>query len=225
MLFRCICFFAMTIKTNYAIDTSTDARKVAPLPQFRLKNMDGHKQGSTPKNLNSPMHSLVCSLRTILPPTVDNNKMAGTQHDYAPPPQSDKPADPPTNPTPPPANPPNNYAEDASADPEHTNEGEVGPRYVFEHPLNPTGSALQKNKTATRPAEEHIITWSYDDRIRPDSKEAQDLEEIGRGRETGTGEIVRSLKTGDVVTVWAKARYGGWVNHVEEVRIDAYWAV
>jgi hypothetical protein len=99
------------------------------------------------------------------------------------------------------------------------------PKYVFDHPLNPTGTVLQKNLNATRPAKEHIITWSCDDNIRPDSKEAQELEKAGRGRETGTGEIVRDMKVGDVVTVWAKARYGGWVNYVEEVKIDVYWAV
>lgn len=179
--------------------------------------MDGHQQGSTPKDLNPPKTPLVCSLRTILPTTVDSNRVAGTQHDYTFPPQPDQPGGPPTNSTSPPEDPP--------TDPEPANDGDGEPRYVFEHPLNPTGTVLQKNMTATRPAKEHIITWSCDDNIRPDSKEAQELEKVGRGRETGSGEIVRNLKVGDVVTVWAKARYGGWVNHVEEVKIDVYWAV
>jgi hypothetical protein len=51
------------------------------------------------------------------------------------------------------------------------------------------------------------------------------LEEQGRGRDTGTGEFVRNLKLGDVVTVWAKARFPQWVNVVEQVKIDVYWAV
>lgn len=97
--------------------------------------------------------------------------------------------------------------------------------YNFFHALNPSGAALQKNVTAGRTVKEHVITWSCDDNINPQSVEAKELEKVGRGRETGTGEIVRGMKVGDVVTVWAKARYGQWVNHVEEVKIDVYWSV
>jgi hypothetical protein len=59
----------------------------------------------------------------------------------------------------------------------------------------------------------------------PDSIDGKKLDEEGRGRATGNGEYVRNLKVGDVVTLWGKARYGGWVNYVEEVKIDVYWAV
>ena len=72
---------------------------------------------------------------------------------------------------------------------------------------------------------EHVVTWSYLDNIDPSSDEAQKLEDQGRGRESGDGSFVRSLKLGDVVTIWAKARFGGWVNHIERVKIDVYWAV
>lgn len=99
------------------------------------------------------------------------------------------------------------------------------PKFTFYHDLNPSGRALQKNVTADRTTKEHVVVWSRDDNIDPDSIEAQELEKVGRGRETGTGDIIRTLKIGDVLTVWAKARYGQWVNHVEEVRIDVYWAV
>jgi len=51
------------------------------------------------------------------------------------------------------------------------------------------------------------------------------LEEQGRGRGTGNGEFVRDLRLGDVVTVWGMARFGAWVNNVEAVKIDVYWAV
>jgi len=104
---------------------------------------------------------------------------------------------------------------------EESNEAE----YHFFHALNPSGAALQKNVTAGRTAKEHTITWSCDDNINPESVQAKELEKVGRGRETGTGEIVRGMKVGDVVTVWAKARYGQWVNHIEEVKIDVYWSV
>lgn len=94
--------------------------------------------------------------------------------------------------------------------------------FVFE--LNPDEKALQRNRTATRETKEHIITWSCDDGINPESAEANELNQQGRGSATGTGEIVRNMKVGDAITVWAKARYGGWANHVEEVKIDVYWA-
>jgi hypothetical protein len=51
------------------------------------------------------------------------------------------------------------------------------------------------------------------------------LEGMGRGSETGNGDFVRSLQIGDVVTVWARARFPGWANLVEELRVDMYWAV
>lgn len=96
----------------------------------------------------------------------------------------------------------------------------------FEHPLMPTMKCLQKNLTATREPQEHKIVWSCNDDIAdPDSMEAQALEERGRGRDTGNGDYVRDMKVGDVVTVWAKARFPGWVNVVESVRIDVYYAV
>lgn len=72
---------------------------------------------------------------------------------------------------------------------------------------------------------EHVITWSFDDHIHPESKEAVKLEEQGRGRATGSGDLIRSLEVGDVVTVWAKARFPGWMNVIEEVKMDVYWAV
>lgn len=82
---------------------------------------------------------------------------------------------------------------------------------------------IQYNKTATRTPTTHIIVWSWTDDIDPPTP--QQLREIGRGEETGTGEFVRNLKLGDVVTVWAKSRFGGWANHVDAVKVDVYWAL
>jgi hypothetical protein len=96
----------------------------------------------------------------------------------------------------------------------------------FSHELDPGMDCLQRNRTATRDTTEQVITWSRtDDIMDPDSVDAIELDKQGRGRQTGNGEYVRNLKVGDVVTVWAKARYQGWVNTIEEVKIDVYWAV
>jgi hypothetical protein len=105
---------------------------------------------------------------------------------------------------------------------------DVAPKTLasFRHDLNPGMDCLQRNRTGTRDTSEHVITWSRtDDIMDPDSVDAIELDKQGRGRETGNGEYVRNLKLGDVVTIWAKARYQGWVNTVEEVKIDVYWAV
>jgi hypothetical protein len=96
----------------------------------------------------------------------------------------------------------------------------------FRHGPDPGLDCLQRNRTGTRDTKEHVITWSCTDNVMdPDSIDGKKLDEEGRGRATGNGEYVRNLKVGDVVTVWGKARYGGWVNYVEEVKIDVYWAV
>ncbi|CAN8100797.1 unnamed protein product [Discula destructiva] len=95
---------------------------------------------------------------------------------------------------------------------------------AFHHDLtaSPTHT-IQYNKTAVREATTHTIAWSWDDDRNPLMGEA--LREIGRGEQTGTGEFVRSLKPGDVVSVWAKTRFGGWVNNVDAVKVDVYWAM
>ncbi|KAK0105277.1 hypothetical protein ONS95_004338 [Cadophora gregata] len=95
----------------------------------------------------------------------------------------------------------------------------------FEFPLNPTWDHLQKNRTATKEAEEYQIVWSCDDNVDPNSLEGKALENQGRGRNTANGQFVRDLKVGDIVTVWGKARFPGWVNMIETVRIDVYWRV
>ncbi|CAD6444105.1 af724416-380e-4b7f-9561-d406b960dbf8 [Sclerotinia trifoliorum] len=96
---------------------------------------------------------------------------------------------------------------------------------TFKHKLNPDTKVLQKNKTATAIPENHVITWRFNDNIHPESPEADKLEEQGRGRDTGNGEFVRNLRIGDVVTLWAKARYPGWANTIEDVSIEVYYAI
>ncbi|CCU82869.1 unnamed protein product [Blumeria hordei] len=95
----------------------------------------------------------------------------------------------------------------------------------FFHPLLPDQNILQKNLTAIGSTKEHVIVWSYDDDIDPESEAANELEKNGRGCYTGNGSYVRSLRPGDIVTVWGKSRFNHWVNYVEGLNIDVYWAV
>ncbi|TGO75131.1 hypothetical protein BELL_0232g00030 [Botrytis elliptica] len=118
---------------------------------------------------------------------------------------------------------------DIQNNPSYDRENDANPatKYpqMFVHALNPDNKILQKNKTATRVFEDHKITWRFNDDIHPESLEADELEAQGRGRETANGEFVRNLKIGDVVTLWAKARFPGWANTVEDVSMDVYYAV
>lgn len=95
---------------------------------------------------------------------------------------------------------------------------------TLDHTLNPDpGWTIQCNKTATGKWTTHKVVWSWDDNANP--KTPEELSEVGRGPGTGDGSFVRNLKLGDVVTVWAKARFGGWANHVQDVKMDVYWAL
>ncbi|EFQ32762.1 uncharacterized protein GLRG_07906 [Colletotrichum graminicola M1.001] len=97
---------------------------------------------------------------------------------------------------------------------------------AYHHHMHPLENLkIQNNKTAHRPFLDHEVVWSWSDDIHPDSPEADQLVEMGRGRGTGTGKFVRSLKLGDVITVWGKARFGGWANHIQSVKVEIYWAV
>jgi hypothetical protein len=101
----------------------------------------------------------------------------------------------------------------------------VSSNLEFNNPFLPPPTRIQSNITAGLAIKEHIITWSYNDCIKPESLEGEELEKQGRGRASATGEFVRSLEVGDIITVWARARFPGWRNNVQEVRIDVYWAV
>jgi hypothetical protein len=100
--------------------------------------------------------------------------------------------------------------------------------YTFDHPLLPREHLkIQCNRTAGQEPEVHRVAWSYNDDIDPkrDVEAAQNLAEKGRGIATGNGKFVRDLKLGDVVTVWSKARFGAWVNHVHFIEMDVYYAI
>jgi hypothetical protein len=107
-------------------------------------------------------------------------------------------------------------------------DSEVQQDYVFNHPLNPRDDLkVQCNVTAERETVQHRVVWSYTDDINPerDVEAGAKLAEQGRGKATGDGKFVRDLRLGDVVTLWAKARFPLWANFVESARMDVYYAV
>ncbi|CAK7567675.1 MAG: hypothetical protein SEPTF4163_005643 [Sporothrix epigloea] len=113
--------------------------------------------------------------------------------------------------------------------------------WQFDFPLNPGNDRLQSNSVASAIYTEYKVAWSWDDEKPPLLEEVLEegstaaagddppsrcpLELAGRGSDTGDGSFVRNLRVGDVVTVWAKARYPGWSNTVRKMRVDVYWAV
>lgn len=84
---------------------------------------------------------------------------------------------------------------------------------------------IQRNRMASSEFTDYEVTWTCWDVITPDSPEALELMEQGKGRRVGDGRFVRNLKLGDVVTVWGRAMHRGWINTVESVQIDIYWAL
>lgn len=95
----------------------------------------------------------------------------------------------------------------------------------LEHPFLPHDKTLQKNLVAKKEAVDYTIVWRWDDDIDAESDDAEELQKAGRGKATGNGEFVRSLEVGDVVTLWARARFPGWSITVIDVEVDMFWAV
>lgn len=96
----------------------------------------------------------------------------------------------------------------------------------YKHSLPPNEKyKIQCNKTATSEFTDHKIAWSWTDMVKENSPEAQRLAEKGRGKLSASGEFVRSLRLGDVVTVWGMARFPNWQNRVEEAKVSVYFAV
>ena len=114
----------------------------------------------------------------------------------------------------------------AATDASGSGNNEQAPESQYGHTLQAHPAwCVHRNKRANREWQQHIVVWSCDDDIKEDSDGGKALAEEGRGRATGNGEFVRNLKLGDVVTLWAKARFGGWANSVKSASIDVYWAV
>lgn len=101
--------------------------------------------------------------------------------------------------------------------------------YTFDHPLHAREDLkIQCNLTATKEPKVHRVVWSYTDDVDPE-RDVEAAEKLattwGRGKATGNGKFVRDLKLGDVVTIWAKARFGSWCNYVHSVKMDVYYAI
>lgn len=96
----------------------------------------------------------------------------------------------------------------------------------YDHDLLPNEDHLiQKNKHAVGTFQTYHVEWSWDDDIDPESPLAtQSLKEAGRGTGTGNGEFLRTLKLGDMITVWGHARFPGWTNNIQRVEVKVYWA-
>lgn len=104
--------------------------------------------------------------------------------------------------------------------------GLSGETYEFHHDLQPNEEhKIQANILAEKSWQTHQVIWSWTDNIEPSSPRAEELQRKGRGRSTGNGEFVRHLTVGDVVTIWARARFPGWINWVERAQVDIYWAL
>ncbi|OKL56961.1 hypothetical protein UA08_07799 [Talaromyces atroroseus] len=100
-------------------------------------------------------------------------------------------------------------------------------RSVSSHPrpFLPEPGKLQCNRTATRSSSDYHIVWHYRDDIHPESDEAERIEqETGRGRATLDGREVRDMKVGDEVSVWLRARFSAWQNHVDALSVRVFWA-
>ncbi|KAK3996389.1 hypothetical protein QBC44DRAFT_304352 [Cladorrhinum sp. PSN332] len=86
---------------------------------------------------------------------------------------------------------------------------------------------IQANITADSVFTHHRVVWDYTDDIDPekDTEAAAKLERLGRGKATGNGKFVRELRIGDMVTVWAKARFPAWCHYISSVKVEVYWAI
>ncbi|KAI0476020.1 hypothetical protein GGR56DRAFT_640689 [Xylariaceae sp. FL0804] len=84
---------------------------------------------------------------------------------------------------------------------------------------------IQSNRLAHRPWQHHHIEWSWTDDIDPASAAGEELERNGRGAATGNGAFLRNIKLGDMITVWGRARFGGWRNMIQNLEIRVYWAL
>lgn len=97
--------------------------------------------------------------------------------------------------------------------------------YRYEHSPWRGPREILRNKMASSEWTDYEVTWTCWDVVAPNSKEAQQAMEEGKGKMDGDGQFVRSLKLGDVITVWGRAMHRGWVNVVDTVEMDVYWAL
>ncbi|TGJ84877.1 hypothetical protein E0Z10_g3884 [Xylaria hypoxylon] len=96
----------------------------------------------------------------------------------------------------------------------------------YDHTLHPTADhKIQCNRISEQDWQHHHIEWSCTDDIDPESSAGQELDAIGRGSATGDGSFLRNLKVGDMLTVWGRARFPGWMLSIQKVQVEVYWAL
>lgn len=90
----------------------------------------------------------------------------------------------------------------------------------------PGDDKLQSNLTGTGRTQHYTITWHNLDAISPGTPEAEEIDRTqGRGQATLDGRRVREMRPGDSISVWARARFGGWANHVQGISVRVFWTV
>jgi hypothetical protein len=218
-----VLFFCQSYAANPQIEPSQNLSKSTPTPQFTLEPLNLMSVGSIQQSPVAKEHlsgPISCSLCTLIPSTVKLNPEGDETS-----PDSEESGQ---------STPVSGATSSPSIEPtDKTNTPLINPnlqdtidsQYTFNHEMLPSPKLLQRNLVATRNTTKHVITWSHDDNIDPDSVEGDELEQQGRGRKTGDGSFVRGLRVGDTVTVWAKARFHGWANFIDNMKIDIYWAV
>lgn len=116
-------------------------------------------------------------------------------------------------------------AEVVSIDYEHEESKKAGTK-PGEPNFMPNGNKLQSNLAATGRTQNYTITWHHLDDIQPGTAEAEEIEKTqGRGHATLDGRRVREMRPGDSISVWARARFGAWANHVQALSVRVFWAV
>jgi hypothetical protein len=105
------------------------------------------------------------------------------------------------------------------------------PDYPTNKELDPPtnkSTHLSRNCRADITPQRHNTTWDF---LEEDELSVSALLQIYKGKGKGTagvdgpGQIIRDLKAGDTISVWARARYPGWVNYVNKVTITVSWAI
>ncbi|EAA34853.2 hypothetical protein GE21DRAFT_2199 [Neurospora crassa] len=122
-------------------------------------------------------------------------------------------------------------------DPNNDGDRHVQGTHTFDFPLCPQkDTMIQCNEVANGQYHQYEVEWKWTDNL--SSADLFDsgygceeglienpLPKVGRGQATGDGKFVRDLKLGDVITVWAKARFAGWANYIKRIQVDVYWVV
>lgn len=112
-------------------------------------------------------------------------------------------------------------SEGASAgDAERTEPRLFSAAYLTEHRYE-----AQYNVQSQSQMTEHVFEWRWTDDTPAEGPGGDALAAVGRGRATGDGRFVRELRLGDCVSLWARARYPAWRNHVETASVEVYFAL